>query len=264
MEAFTPNEIQQCCLGILRKFDEYARDNGITYYMAGGTLLGAVRHHGFIPWDDDIDLMVPRPDYERLISEFKDERYSILSCEHDPDYTVPFARMWDRHTRIEYEMFQNVDFGAFIDIFPIDGYPESELINKIHVWRLKWKRLKINISSKNYFSDHEKYKPVKKLLKRFIRKAPNFYCRDMNTYAMSRSFDTSKYVGVTTTTVHIFSERNPKSIFRKTIMLPFENMMLPAPSGWNTYLRHLYGDYTVLPPEEKRISEHEFKIYWRD
>ena len=96
-------EIQNDCLEVLRAFDLYAKNNNLKYYMAGGTLLGAVRHQGFIPWDDDVDLMMPRKDYEFLIHHFHNDRYEISSCETDGTYHTPFARVWDKQTRIEWK-----------------------------------------------------------------------------------------------------------------------------------------------------------------
>ena len=87
-------EIQNVCLEIMEEFDRFANEHHLRYYLAGGTLLGAVRHGGFIPWDDDVDLMMPRSDYEQLINLYQDNRYILSCCEKDPSYGTPFARLW--------------------------------------------------------------------------------------------------------------------------------------------------------------------------
>ena len=121
MEKLTCKEIQSHCVEMLRYFDAYATSQNITYYLSGGTLLGAVRHQGFIPWDDDVDLMLPRKDYERLIHDFDGgERYEIISCETNDEYGTPFARIWDKRTALKWTSSREVPIGVFIDLFPID------------------------------------------------------------------------------------------------------------------------------------------------
>ena len=265
MKEMNHREVQQCLLEMLKWFDGYAKDHGFIYYLSGGTLLGAVRHKGFIPWDDDVDLMMPRPDYDRMIAEYRnDGRYQFICCERDPDYRTPFGRIWDTKTIWIFERLKDKEFGAFLDVFPIDGYPSDAWITKLYACSLKIKRFFINQANRNYFMEGEKYQGVKKLLKPLIRKDGNYYCRKLNTYARKRPYDGSEYVGVTTTTVHIFRERNPRSIFLETLYLPFEDTKLPAPGGYDVYLTHLYGDYMQLPPADKQVSEHDYKLFWRD
>lgn len=261
MEKMNYLEVQDCCYEMMKFFDDFTKKNDITYYMAGGTLLGAVRHGGFIPWDDDVDLMMPRKEYERLISLFKDGRYALLSCENNRNYQTPFARLWDTETVLVRERYADAPFGAFLDIFPIDGYPSGDLAAKIHGYRLKWKRTKISAKTKQFFLPDERFVPVKKIMKKVLTGSGNDYCLKINKFAKKYPFETSEYAGVTTTAVHIFKERNPKEIFRDTVYFPFRELQLPAPSGYDVYLKHLYGDYMQLPPEEKRISEHDYEIY---
>ena len=261
MEKMDYRQVQDCCYEMLKFFDAFAKENNIRYYMAGGTLLGAVRHKGFIPWDDDVDLMIPRPDYERLLDLFENGRYELLSCETNKAYQTPFARLWDPETVLVRDRYADAPFGAFLDLFPIDGYPSGNLAAKIHMMLLKWKRVKVSALVKQYFLPDEKFVSVKKLMRKLLRKTPNEYCLAINRFAKKYPFETSAYAGVTTTAVHIFLERNPKTIFKDTVYFPFRELSLPAPSGYDVYLKHLYGDYMQLPPEEKRISEHDYTIY---
>lgn len=263
MQELTSTEIQGYCLKLLEYFDLYAKTHNITYYMAGGTLLGAVRHQGFIPWDDDVDLMVPRKDYELLIQSFDGNgRYEVISCETNDRYCTPFARIWDKETRLAWHITSEVEIGVFIDIFPIDGFPPNELISKMYVHYLKLCRTKCNSAARTNFRPGEKYTALKRPLKYVWRKSANYYAKKLNNIAMRYRFEDSKYVGVTTTTAHIYRERNVKDeIFGETIYLPFEHLSLPAPSGYDMYLRHLYGDYMQLPQEEQRVTEHMFTVY---
>ena len=257
-------EIQALGIEIISCIDQYARVNNLHYYMAGGTLLGAVRHKGFIPWDDDVDLMMPRPDYELFIRNFSDKRYKVSSCEYDEDYNTPFARVWDTYTVLEFTSGKDKRIGVFVDIFPIDGYPSKELVSKIHTYRLKLRRTQINAVKRYSYKQGEKHIPLKKLLRFLWRHNGNYYSKKLNRLALKYGFDNSAFVGVTTTTDHLFRERNNKEIFASTVYLDFEGMKLPAPSGYETYLKKLYGDYMELPPEEKRKTEHSFFSFMKE
>ena len=232
MEKLTCKEIQSHCVEMLRYFDAYATSQNITYYLSVGTLLGAVRHQGFIPWDDDVDLMLPRKDYERLIHDFDGgERYEIISCETNDEYGTPFARLCDHST-------------------------------KLYLNYLKLCITKVNSAIRTTFQKGERFKIIKKGLKYVWRKSANYYARRQNAIVKKYTYENSKYVGVTTTTVHIYRERNLKTdVFSGTLYLPFEQLQLPVPSGYDRYLQHLYGDYMKLPPVDQRWSEHNFVIY---
>ncbi len=260
MDNISTEEIQKICLEILKDLDAFAKENGIRYYMSGGTLLGAVRHKGFIPWDDDIDLMMPRPDYEKFVTTYKG-RYTVGESTIDRTYMTPSARVWDNDTVIEWFTLKERSIGVFIDIFPMDGYPSNEFINRIHTNRLLFTRKLLRVVI-HKFREGEK-KPLLKSLAQKIIKDPNKLSRKLNRIGKRYPYEGSEYVGVTTTLDHLKKERNSKDVYKETVYLPFEDMMLPAPSGYETYLRKLYGDYMQLPPPEKRVSEHNFNLYRR-
>lgn len=256
-------QLQQITLEILRYFDHYAKEHGLTYYMAGGTLLGAVRHQGFIPWDDDIDLMMPRPDYERLFSIYdnQNKEYILMSCESDPDYKNPYARLSDPRNVLHYRDGTVKDTGVFIDIFPIDGYPANALSAKLHQYRLAVRRKKMDF--KRARSSASRIKEVSKSIARlFLRRSVNEYCRQLNRLAKKYSYAESSYAGVAVTSLaHLFRERNEKKVYSETVFLPFEDLRLPAPAGYDTYLRKLYGDYMQLPPENQRVTQHDYILF---
>ena len=270
MKPFTVKETQNCSLYILEAFQQYCDKEGLRYYMAGGTLLGAVRHHGYIPWDDDVDMMMPRSDYERFIHGYKNEQYKVISCETDHYYSSPYAKLWD--TRTEYVIDspnwinRGANFGAFIDIFPIDGYPDSDYAANLYAHYLKHLRKIINIAAVRTSKKINVRYIKNKFLNTFIyRKAPNYYARQLNRIAQKKSFDACTFVGVATSFAHILKERNKKTdVFSGTVLLPFEHLFLPAPAGYDLYLHRLYGDYMKLPPPDKQVSDHKFRIYWRE
>jgi len=264
MKELGCKEIQQICLEMLKALDAFAQEHHLTYYLSGGTLLGAVRHKGFIPWDDDMDLMIPRPDYEYLIKNFKHERYHLSSCEQENDYLSCYARLWDTHTTMEWDNSKALEkkIGAFVDIFPIDGYPASNFQTKIFLYQVKFARAKLNMKTKKDFFEHEKWLPLKKIVRSCLKKDGNYYARALSRLAMHYDYQKSSYAGVVGASLqHLFVEKNPKSVYENTVWLDFEDMKAPAPVGYETYLRQLYGDYMQLPPEDKRVSAHEFRIY---
>ena len=145
-----------------------------------------------------------------------------------------------------------------MDIFPLDGFPTGDLQTKIHLMRIKMLRSLVNAEVRQKFLKNEKFRLIKLLLRKLFRKSGNHYAQRLNVVAKKYKFESCQYVGVKTTTVHLFREKNPKSIYSETVYLPFEHLFLPVPVGYNKYLTHLYGDYMQLPPENERHSKHEF------
>ena len=119
------SEIKKIELDILRAFRSFCEKNSLRYFLAYGTLLGAVRHGGFIPWDDDIDVAMPRTDYERFLKEFRDERYEVYDLSKK-GYFYPFAKLCDTTTVLIEEMSVKNSIGVYIDIFPMDGIADND------------------------------------------------------------------------------------------------------------------------------------------
>ena len=265
-------EIQACCLDILEAFQQYCDAHSLRFYMSGGTLLGAVRHKGYIPWDDDVDVMMPRPDYERFIREYRHERYRVVSCETEPHYAAPYARVWDPQTvyvaNTPNWISHGTEMGAFIDIFPMDGFPDSDRMGECYLHYLRFFRTIIKITATRHppkSGSRKKYLYYRVLNTLVFRKTPNAYAKKLSRFAQKKPYDTCAYVGVTATYAKILLERNKKAdVFYDTVMLPFERLMLPAPAGYDVYLRHLYGDYMQLPPVEQRVSAHKYQICWKE
>ena len=153
MNELTLDELKKIEFDILKHFDAFCKEHNIRYYLAFGTLLGAIRYKKFIPWDDDIDLLVPREDYDRLIRLFRDsERYQLFAFEKNSNFHYPFAKLCDMTTRKEQTIYKNrgVKLGVEIDIFPLDGIGEdyeSAIKNYKHIDRLNM--ILISIQKRN-------------------------------------------------------------------------------------------------------------------
>lgn len=252
-------EVQRSLLSILRYFDQFCRENGITYYLSGGTMLGAIRHGGFIPWDDDADIMMPRADYEKLLSlNPQNERFGFYSLKTTPDYTRPWARMTDRQTKQCSERFLIGDTDeVYIDIMPMDGLPISDKKTKRHYL---WLRIadELNKGAKrSQIPKSERMKPLKHMAKALIGpKGARKIAQRIDRHAQKYPFEGSAYRGVSVINHYGVKEKLPAEAFEKTIDVDFEDMKLMLFSGYEHYLKSIYGDYMQLPPEEKRINAH--------
>lgn len=259
-------------LNILKEFAAFCELNGFSYFLDAGTLLGAVRHKGFIPWDDDIDVNMPRNDYDRFIKMMKEGEGHIaehLKVEF-PEHTVyPFAKISDDRTLlIEFPDKYPMEVGVYIDIFAKDGILDDSfssktvcMISKI-LGRLHWFS-KFSIyawrKSKNLG------KKVVAVIGRVCIKKGTMAIRlqDKLIHWNQKKHPLEKCKYVTTLTNGEFHKIAPKECFSRYVMLDFENQKFRCPVGYDTYLKCLYpGDYMQLPPENKRVH-HNTVVYWK-
>lgn len=137
MKKLNLNEIKAVELNILKQFDQFCKNNNLRYYLAGGTLLGAIRHKGFIPWDDDIDVCMNRPDYERLLNEFpqNNDNSNLQICDIKyKNFDAPFCKIVANNTRVRNKFLGNLaNSKLWIDVFPVDGLPENiDEVNQVY------------------------------------------------------------------------------------------------------------------------------------
>ena len=260
-DKLSTREIQLRCLGVLKAFDELCRENNLCYYLSGGTLLGAVRHHGFIPWDDDVDVMMPRTDYMKLLQlSCRDSHYRMYSAERNADYCRAWARMVDTQTYSrEDTLFEGDTAAVYIDIFPIDGVPASRFASKIFFTRIRLLDVLCKFPRRKRVSEAERRRTAKKILRVLLGWLPldtHALALSMNSVAMHQCYDSSAYRGVSMVTHYGSREKMPAAVFEHAVDVDFEGLKLPAPCGWDTYLTRLYGDYMTLPPEHAQVSAH--------
>ena len=259
MEEISLRELQLLELEILIEFDKYCRKNNLSYMLAAGTLLGAVRHEGFIPWDDDIDILMPREDYEMFRANFTHQRYSVKSIKNTIGWPYSFSKCIDTKTELEEHAHEVEPIGVFIDIFPLDGLPENGFSQRVHFLRLDVLK---RILAYGLIANRPEYENrLIKFFKSSISKACRLFNRDkiinkIDSLASKYPYRNSKYVA------HQVLGYGLKERIEKTKMdsykeFKFESGYYYGPIGYDDYLTHLFGDYMVLPPIEKRIS-HEF------
>lgn len=251
--SLSTREIQLSCLKVLEAFDGLCRERGLRYYLSGGTLLGAIRHKGFIPWDDDVDVMMPREDYERLLT-VGDGR---IFCLNRGDYGRPWARMSDAGTRRSSEaLFTGDTDGAYIDIFPIDGVPEGAFAAKLFYRRIRISDMLWRTATRNSIGTNERLRLLKRVAAALLKPiGAKPFARRMNRIAMAQPYD-GKFRGVSMITHYGAREKMPAEVFDRAVEVDFEGLRLPAPCGWDVYLSRLYGDYMVIPPEHRRATHH--------
>lgn len=255
MKEIDTKEYKNILLVVLKDIDSFCKANSIAYYLDSGTLLGAIRHDGYIPWDDDIDLVMPRKDYERFISTFHTELCSVMCFQNNRDYYYQYAKVNYKKSVVEEVLVPKIaGLGINVDVFPLDGMPNFLLLRRCHqdlLMGLSKLRTMIIVLRKKLPSV---LKPV--LRWRWIVKC-------MDGLAKKYDFGKTQYCGniVATSVRH---KEIPANCFQETKMHVFEGEMYPIPSGYDLYLHLLYGDYMKLPPEEKQIQKHHIKAYIED
>ena len=259
------SEIQQMELGIMEYIHEVCQKIGVKYFLAYGSLIGAVRHKGFIPWDDDMDICMLREDYEKLqdyLIANPDERYEVMSYKNNLNYVYPFMKVQDNHTYLlEEDVRIDSNMGIYVDIFPVDGY-EDDADFKNKMTKLIKKRQLSCYTFKGITN-------TKSLLNSLIRyvSVVIFYFTNMNKYVeqideLAKSRAVADYEQVD---YLIYKDMN-KPVWKRewleqVIVGTFEGEEFMIPKHYHEILTSDYGDYMQLPPLEQRVSHHDFKLW---
>ena len=249
-------ELHATFLDMIKVFHSYCVENGLTYYMVGGTLLGAARENGFIPWDDDVDFAMPRPDYERFIKICK--KFRIESIDKSHKFLYPYAKVFPLVDTIMYikDDKWNIDGTVFLsfDLYPLDGVGSDESLAKMHASKVQ------QIRRLCYLNMTEDKSPCifKRFFVQLLRTLPShllmkYQCRLMKKY----KYNESSYV--TRWRMPILSDNIvPRDTFEPAVLLPFEDIKLFAPHRFDWYLRKVYGEY-LNPVRENIGLRHDTK-----
>ncbi len=259
-------EIREILLNLACEVKRICEENNLRYYLSGGTLLGAVRHKGFIPWDDDIDMHMPRPDYERFIEIYsKSGGNNILYAQETNDkYLYSFIKIAAKNTLLYEKGAKNgVDMGVYLDIFPIDGLGESmEDAHKV----FKKIKMPIDLLMSYRVDKWRKNVPFYKnclvcgaylVAKLFGHK---YLSKKIKDLALTYKFDESSYVG---SFVDEVGDRriHKKEFYDGKCELEFEGITFSVPKEYKTILKMFYGDYMKLPPKEKQVLTHNYEAF---
>ena len=255
---YTIEKIHQIDLNIFKEFKKICDENDLDYYIIGGTFLGAIRHKGFIPWDDDMDIAMPRSDFEKfkeISSKCLPQNMKLVTFENDEKYRYYLPRIVDLDTKIIEKRYSKLNETShlFIDIFPIDGTPNNKLLRKIYFFRVLFNRMLVSwyyidtIDTSRKRTKFEKILiffgkifPTKKIInpKKRLKKIDNM----MKKYDMNKC----KYSG-TIMGAYRTREIVPTDYFGKPTYYNFENMQIYGPEKYDEYLTHMYGNYMEIP-----------------
>lgn len=263
------DELKKIELKLLCEFHKICNGIGINYSLAYGTLLGAARHKGFIPWDDDIDVCMFRNDYEKFIDYCKSNETSFILIDYRTCdwYNYPMAKLCAKGTVIEEEgTYNDGKLGVYIDIFPIDslGNTREEAIKEYRKTELI-RDLIVAANWKKYFRSKTNsiiYEPVRiafYIFSRFV--SPKKLIKKLEKSSEKRNFEGVKYSG------NLFSayrerEISDSYIFDEMADITFEGITFKCFKQYDKYLSGIYGDYMKLPPKEKQKSHHMFEAWW--
>jgi len=263
------SEIQNIEFEILQEVVRVCEENGLEYYLVGGTLLGAVRHSGFIPWDDDIDIALPRYDYDKLEKIFRNNAPGCYKwVDYKDNHRIPyhFGKICDvRTTLVEtgYRKEYRVPLGIYIDVFPLDGTPNSIVARKIHFAYIGFLRTLISLNC----LDNSTPRPLHKKLIIFLvqhlvdENVLNVLHKSLEHELRRYPYDSAEYVcnflggwGM--------SEMFPKAWIGDYSFVEFEGVKVRAFQKYDRYLNQVYGDYMTMPPIEERKPPHLFEAYY--
>lgn len=272
MQELTLKELQQMSLDILRDVHSFCEANSIRYSLAYGTLIGAIRHKGFIPWDDDIDIIMPRPDYEKFCSLYKSEKYLFSSTSVDKDCLLSFGRVCDvKRTIVRTSIpWHKNTYGVWIDVFPIDAAEDNfELFAK----RIETnsKLLLILQHSRRACGHLPAGSPLSLQLKQWARKLLFFngvFCsriiKYIDTNARNYEYGSTGHWGLLAFNSYKEKDYHDVSLFSDVKLVDFEGEQFYALAGYDSYLRHLYGDYMQLPPKDQQKPKQSYlRFYWK-
>ena len=272
MKKLTMKEVQQGALDILKKIDEVCKEQNWKYCLAYGTLIGAIRHKGFIPWDDDIDIMMPRDDYNHLVQYFVDHKdelkpFEILNKDTNKKYPYMISRISDSRYMLDVDNEEPYGIGLFVDVYPLDGAGNSvEEYTKRKNQSSRYASLCFLSTRKTIKRENTAsfFKYMLKFPAFFLAKflGRDFFMRKLDGIEKKCDYENSKYIGCM-----IWASDDgvrgifPKEWFDEMIDVEFEGRLFKAPKEFDKVLSHGYGKYMELPPENKRIAHHYYDAY---
>ena len=255
------NELQSKLFEMFKWLVAFLNKNNIRYYMIGGTMLGAVRHKGFIPWDDDIDIAIPRKDYDRLIDIFKEQEIDGYILEYpsnpDKDYLVGYAKLYDTRTTMIEHLKKDVVRGVFIDIFPLDGIGSTMEEAQKNYKKIDRKNMTLAMKISRSRKGRKWWKNVATYVGYLLPVSCKGLVKKIDKLLATYDFDEYKYGGNLVSTYRA-REIMETRIFGKPTEYDFEGIKATGPELFDEYLTTLFKDWRKLPPEDKQVTAHDF------
>lgn len=265
MKRISIEEYKTIVLSILVKIDKVCRENKLTYQLAFGTLLGCIRHGGFIPWDDDIDIIMPREDYNKLQDIITKENLGLnfISIDNCENTIYPYGKVCDTSTILIEKNFKRVPgYGAFVDVFPLDYLPED---NKKYRRYRKKARIMLKLITHSARTGFEKSTSLRTNFMRFcvfaLSRVLSTKKLILSLEKMTKSYKRTKYLGLPCC-VSEFRIEKEKIYDTKSGL--FEGYEFQIPQDADFFLKLMFGDYMRLPPEDERVNKHQLNCYLKN
>ena len=263
MGEISLRELQNKSLEIALYFKDFCNEHGLLFYMCGGCCIGSLRHKGFIPWDDDVDVFMPRDDYEKLKELWpkyaNTEKYACVYADKNRVDGNLFVTIRDNETTAikPYQVDMDISHGVALDVLPLDGWPDGKMKRKMQVfWALVYSLYcaqtvpvnhgkAVSVAGKIALTLVPSKKLRYKLWKLAERKMTKYPIKECN------------YITELCSGPYYMKKQYPREAFDKAIWVDFENVKMPIPQGYDVYLRTAFGDYMKLPPKENQKPHHD-------
>ena len=266
MKEIDLKELKKLQVKILDDVNLFCKENKIRYWIDCGTLLGAEKYKGYIPWDDDIDIGMLRDDYDKFLKLYnkKNKRYKLMASELDKDYYFQFGKVVDTKTVLyEPDEETGIKGAVYIDVFVYDNAPDDDdKLKEMYDKRDYYNKFRIaQLFPNNYDKSSFKKKLMRFFLNIYLKFLPkNYYTKKCIENSKRYMNEKTKRVGNFTSAKRMTGD---KEIFKSFIEIEFEKKKYPAPVGYKDWLKAFYGDYKKDPPKEKQVSLHKFVAYYK-
>lgn len=268
MRELSVEEVRTVQLDILKAVDKWCRENNVNYYLIAGTLLGAIRHKGYIPWDDDIDICMLRTDFEKFLHNFnenRDDGYKVLHSCVDKQFPYEYAKVVDTRTKLVENTDVKYDIGVNIDLFIFDNIDDLKHTGKISS-KIRIPALIIEWKNMSYSKDRTLIKRAAfRIIKGIADSVSMYWCTKRIDEAAKtyKAYEDSQLLISGSTRWFNGTQIYRREWFADCADVEFEGCLFKAPKNYDEVLKVLYGDYMQLPPVEQQITHHDFKAYER-
>ena len=264
-------EMQKISMEVVKIIADICEQHNLRYFLIYGTLIGAIRHKDFIPWDDDLDIMMPRPDYDKLLAylyEHIGEYPHLRVFNHDvcKEYPYMITRVSDDRYEIVMDNEKPYGMGVFIDIYPYDGLGNTQ--EEALKYGMKGDRLSSLCyqATRDHFAIENTKSPLRKIIKYPVYLLSKLCGKDrfqdkLESLARVKNYDDSEYVGCVVWLSGGMRDIFPRKWFDESILSDFGEYKFRIPKEYDKILRHIYGDYMQLPPESERVGHHFYKTF---